>query len=530
MHTTTHKTRFKDYQDSVVLLKSRQYAQWTLPQMMVDSSTVTLGTAQSVERDYQEIGALLTNNLGAKLSSILFPANRPFYRITSSPALKAAAAAKGVPESDLTAGLARLEVDSCQRLFINASYNQIVTAIKHLIITGNVVLYRDAQHQKTVAYGLNSFAIRRDGLGNLIDCVLRENTSFRSLSSEIQAALRTKHSSKYSYDQTQAKDCNVEVYTRVEKKYATSEAGPYAGKPYFEVTQEAEDIPVGTASSYPEHLCPYQAPTWSLVAGEHYGRGLVEDYAGGFAKLSDTAHALTLYGIEALRVINLVSPGSGADIDELQKAETGQYVVGSKDAVQAYESGAINKIQAAQAILQELFGNLSKAFMYKGSTRNAERVTATELRMDAQEAEATLGGVYSSLAESMQIPFAHLLLTEVAPDTLQGLITKDIKLNIMAGIPALGRATDVQNLLDAAQEIAAIVPVFAQMDKRIDPQKVVDMILAGRSVDASMLYKDKAQLEEEAQAEQQVQQGQSQVASSDTMAAQAQQLQALSAQ
>lgn len=529
MHIS-HKTRFTDYQDSVVLLKSRQYAKWTLPQMMVDSSTVTLGQAQAVERDYQEVGALLTNNLGAKLAGILFPASRPFYKINSSAELRATAAAKGVTDADLAAGLAKLEVESSQRIFINASYNQIVTAIKHLIITGNVLLYRDAQHHKTVAYGLNSFGVRRDGLGHMIDCVLRENTSYRSLSPEIQNALRMKHASKYSKERTDSKDCNVELYTRIERKYASAEAMHLAGAPYYEVTQEAEDIPVGTAGTYPDHLCPFQAPVWSLVAGEHYGRGLVEDYAGGFAKLSDTSHALALYGIEALKVVNLVAPGSGVDIDELQKAETGEYVVGTRDAVQAHETGSINKLQAALAIIQDLFTNLSKAFMYKGSTRNAERVTATELRMDAQEAEATLGGVYSALAESMQIPFANLLLTEVSPDTLQGLVSKDIKLNIIAGIPALGRATDVQNLLEAAQEIAAIVPVFVQMDKRVDPQRVVDMILAGRSVDASLLYKDKQQLAEEAAAATQVQQGQGQVANADAMAAQAQQLQTLTTQ
>ena len=515
----SHKARFDRYRDNTVVDKSQQYAKWTLPQLMV--TLQPNGTTNTICRDYQEVGALLTNNLAAKLAGILFPSSRPFFRITASDKLKKEAASKGITDSALASGLARLEIESCARLFINASYNQVVTALKHLIVTGNVLLYRDAEERKTMAYGLESFSIRRDGLGRMLDCVLREYTAFDALPEKVQIALRAKHTTKYSPAMVESKECNVELYTRIELLFTPT------GSPVYQTTQEADDVPVGEPFRYPEHLCPWQAPMWSHISGENYGRGLVEDYAGGFAKLSDTSHALALYGIEALRVINLVAPGSGVDIDEIQNAETGEYVSGTKDAISVLETGSINKVQQALSIVTDLFGNLSKAFMYKGSTRNAERVTATELKLDAQEAEATLGGTYSSLAESMQIPFAHILLTEVNPGTLEGLVTGDMKLNIMAGIPALGRATDVQNLLEAAQEIAAILPVFMQLDKRIDPNKVIDLILAGKSVDTSMLQKTPEQLAEEQKAQAQAQQGQDMVQQSNALAAQSDQLKSL---
>jgi hypothetical protein len=237
-----------------------------------------------------------------------------------------------------------------------------------------------------------------------------------------------------------------------------------------------------------------------------------------------------LYQIAASKVINLVAPGSGTDIDELQEAETGEYVQGAEGAVQAFESGDAKKIEQIRMEIESVYQRLAKAFMYKANTRDAERVTAFELKQDAMEAETTLGGVYSSLAETWQIPLAHLLLTEVEPGALEGIVTKNLKLDMQAGIPAMGRASDVQNLLQAAQDAAAIIPVMKQLSNKVDSQKVFDLIMAGASVDTSLFYKDEETMQAEAQAAQQQAQGQEQMMQAGTMADQAQQLQQLQGQ
>lgn len=119
---------------------------------------------------------------------------------------------------------------------------------------------------------------------------------------------------------------------------------------------------------------------------------------------------------------------------------------------------------------------------------------------------------------------AHVLLYESKPTVLQGIISKDLKLGIMAGIPALGRAADVQNLLSATQEGAAIIPSLTQLDRRIDGAKVFDMIMAGQSVDTSILFKDEKQLAAEDAANEQAALGQQQMLQAQDASAQAQQL------
>ena len=134
----SHQALFQKLQDAEVVRKSTQYAHWTLPALMADLSNHS--TRAVLERDYQEMGAILTNFLAAKLASILFPNSRPFFKITASNKLIKDAAYAGIDKAKLTAGLSKMEVDACALLFQNAAYNQLILALKQLIVTGNALL------------------------------------------------------------------------------------------------------------------------------------------------------------------------------------------------------------------------------------------------------------------------------------------------------------------------------------------------------------------------------------------------------
>ena len=497
----TSKSLFTKYQDDSVLLKCKRYAHWTLPKLMAELRP--MGTADIIERDYQEIGALLTNNLASKLAALLFPTNRPFFGVNVSSRIMKLAKANGIDDGAFMAQLAELEMEASQSVFLNSSYNQLTLAVAHLIVTGNCLTRRDSQRKRTMTYGLQSFGIRRTGTGEMADCILREFESFAGLSRDLQVLLATRFPNKYRMDRFEV---NVEVYTRITRQAAAS------GNVFYTVSQEIEGMPVGEPGTFPQHLCPFQAPVWSLVAGEHYGRGLVEDFAGGFAALSDKSEGLALYGIAMMKFLNLVQPGSGNSIDDFQKAETGDYVSGTQGAVVAQESGDANKVTAMRAEIDAVFQNLAKAFMYQTNVRDAERVTAFELRQAANEANNALGGTYSALAESFQLGLAHLLLMEVSPDTLQGIITKDVVPDIVSGLPALSRGIDVQNMLAAAQDAQAIVPVLKTLDNRLDPNKVMDVIYAGQSVNATKFQRSAEEQAQYEQAQQQASDAQQQLA------------------
>lgn len=471
----THKALFNKFRDTTVINRCEQYAQWTLPYLMADQQEVSSSGRVLVERDFQEIGALFTNNLASKLTRLLFPTQYPFFQASASGEFKQLARKRGLDDTGLRQMFAGMEMAANKRLFVNSGYAALIMALKHLIVTGQVLLYRDSKRGTVTAYGLPMFSTRRDGTGELMDCILKEFTSVEALPDELQAALRTANSTKYGRPEQV-----VEKYTRIHRNTRKGVEG-------YEVSQEVDTVPVGEPSWYPKNLCPWMCPTWILIPGEHYGRGMVEDYAGGFARLSTLSEAAALYGVEIMRVVHLVGAGAGGDVDELAESESGEWVRGDPNSIQAHESGDSQKLAVVEAQLERVIGRLAKAFMYQGATRDAERVTAYELQRDAQEAEYALGGVYSTLSGSIQVPMAHILMVEVSDMALPGLITGELTPDVTAGIPALGRSSDVQNLLLASQELSAVLPV-TQLDKRINPQKVVDVILSGRSIDTEALF------------------------------------------
>lgn len=475
MSGPTHKALFHKFRDTTVISRCEQYAQWTLPYLMANSDKTGSTGRVLVERDFQEIGALFTNNLSSKLTRLLFPTQYPFFQASASGEFKKLATQQGLNDATLRTMFSRMEMNANKRLFVNSGYAALILALKHLIVTGQVLIHRDSKRGTVTAFGLTNFATRRDGTGELLDCILREFTSVEALPEELQASLRTANRAKYGRPEQV-----VEKYTRVHRAVRKGIEG-------YEVSQEVDTISVGELSWYPKNLCPWMCPTWVLIPGEHYGRGMVEDYAGGFARLSTLSEAAALYGVEIMRVVHLVGAGAGGDVDELAESESGEWVRGDPNQIAVHEAGDATKLTVVEAQLERVIGRLAKAFMYQGATRDAERVTAYELQRDAQEAEYALGGVYSTLSGNIQIPMAHILMTEVSDMALSGLITGELTPDVTAGIPALGRSSDVQNLLQAAQELGAVIPVL-QLDKRINPQKVVDVVFAGRSIDTEALY------------------------------------------
>ena len=138
------------------------------------------------------------------------------------------------------------------------------------------------------------------------------------------------------------------------------------------------------------------------------------------------------------------------------------------------------------------------AFLYSGNTRDAERVTAEEIRQTAAEAEQMLGGVYSLLAEQLQMPLAYLVTAEVSDTIMAGLVTREYKPQILTGIPALVQQVLIQNLLEFSQTAAVVVPAIIQLDDRVDRYKLLDQLYSAKNIDTSSIFKTPTQLADEA--------------------------------
>lgn len=472
-----YETLFNQYRDDSAILRMEKYALWSLPTVFARTEQLN-GRQEPVERDYQSVGAMLTNTLASKITELLFPSNQSFFRLDSTVNTDAMASALATDAKSLASGLADLENTAYRRIFLRSSYNQLMHAMKLLIVTGNALVYRDSAGTNLHTYNLRQYAVQRDGSGKVMDIILKERTS--------QAALPPKYQHLFSDRQPHDELC---LYTRIQRMWATV-------TDTFHVTQCVEDKMLDTSDLYPEAICPYIPVTWNLLTGENNGRGLVEDYAGDFAKLSELSEALALYEIEACRVLHLATPGSGVDVDSMAETESGGWVSANPASVQAYEAGDAAKIEQLLADINSIVQRLAPAFMYGGNTRDAERVTAEEIRSQADEANRALGGVYSVIADNLHIPLAHILCNEVNPDFISEVLAEGLTLSVLTGVAALGRSADVTKLLQVAQSLAVMLPVFTQSTKRIDPEKVITKVFEafGLNID------DYARTEEELQA------------------------------
>lgn len=481
-------SRFKKAQDSSVLRKAERFARFTLPSLMAKR---VQGTAQVFEGDFQSVGALLVNNLTAKLGTALFPAGRPFFKVTLSEELLRQA---GTDVASIRTGAAELERLSTVQLFKNASLAKLHRAISLAIVTGNFLLYRDQVKQRFLVWNLNSYTVKRNAYGDVDEIILKQDMKFKDLEPKLQQEYLAKHFQKKPDD-------NVEYYTEI--VYDRTGDVPIAF-----IAQSVDDVSVGDVAEYPEHICPYVAVAWNLAQGEHYGRGYVEDYSSDFHYLSVLSEELALYEIESLSMLNLVDEAAGGVIDDYSEATTGQFVPGKVGSITTYDRGDYNKIGTISARLEEVKQRLSRAFMYTGHQRDAERVTAEEVRTLAQEAENLLGGAYSVLAEGLQAPLAYLCMYEVAQESdiaalTYGVLSRNYHPEILTGIPALTQAAETQNLIRATQELVQIIPALMEFTNRFDNDKIIEMVFANNAIPIESISKTPEQLEQEAEAEQQ---------------------------
>lgn len=500
MARITAKALYSKLEDSTTLAACEDYARWTLAPLMADPNP-NFGRRRSVVRDYQSMGALLVNSLASKFAQLLFPTTHPFFALDADDALREAASSQGISSQVFNSTMTKAVKSACAALFKNSSYANLVLAMKYLVVTGNTLLYRDGTAKKTLAYGLRSFVTRRAGDGSVLLCIHRERTYVEALTLEDQQVLKSSNKSRYSRPEQE-----VVVYTRIQRE---SLAG---GRHKWVVTREVDEYMLPGGAEYAQDTCPWQPIAISLVPGEHYGRGLVEDYAGDFSRLSDISEAAVLYGIEISRLIYLVQTGGGADIDELQRAETGDYVQGDKDSVTTSVNGNPQHLAALLEMEGGTFSRLSRAFMYNGPARDAERVTRYELQLQAEEANQQFGGMYSTLAEAVQVPLAILLLLETSPAFEAAVVTQQIRPNITAGVNSLGQQAQMQAIVAVAQEAGVVVPALKQVDARIDPERLMDLFYSSRAIDPETILYDPATQQQLREAEAQRQQGAGQLA------------------
>jgi hypothetical protein len=418
------------------LKRGRDYAAITVPSILPAAG---FSSAQSLPEPYQAFGARLVMTLSSRLLTALLPAGIPFFKLSVPPqTLIKSGELSANPDIEKGLALSELLMDGeVQR----RSWRQPTSvSCQQLIVTGNSLEYMQPDNTIKV-FRLDQYVVARDVAGNWVEIVVEEKVSPLALPEEARALVPDKDRDD--------PECSVDLYTRVRRL----PDGSYAS--YQEVNEV--EVPRSRGLYKAGVPCPWMPLRWSIVAGEDYGRGKCEEHGGDLRSLESLSKAMLDGAAMAARNITMVKPNAtGTNLKtKLAKANNGDVVVGDFEAIHMLQFTNVQGLQIVQQELATLRESLGAAFiLHSAVQRDAERVTAYETRMIAEELEGTLGGTYSLLSGEMQQPRVERLVVQMQAQQKLPPWGKDmVEPKITTGLEALNREKDV-NRVTAAANIA----------------------------------------------------------------------------
>ena len=467
-------------QRSAFLMRARECSEYTIPTLIPPNVE---GGAHKFPTPYQGVGARGVNNIASKLLLALMPANQPFFRLSvDNKVLDELGAARGDAEKAL------VEIEQRVLKEVNASQVRVKVfeALKHLIVGGNSLMYLPPNENTLKVYPLSRYVVDRDATGNVIHIITKESISPDTLDKKI-------------LDEIELPDDNgedVSIYTHV-KWTGTN----------WSVEQEIEgQVLESTKTTYAKDKCPFMALRLVVVDGEAYGRSYVEEYLGDIKSLEGLTKAIVEGSAAMAKLLIFVSPNGTTRKRTVAEAANLAVVEGNAQDVTAFRLDKGGDFSVALQTANTITERLSFAFMLNSAVqRQAERVTAEEIRYIANELEDTLGGVYSILGAEFQLPFAKLVMarmqkTNKIPSLPKGMVDPVIT----TGMEALGRQADMMKMDMFTQSLAVLGPEALQ--KHINISEYISRRAAALSIDATDLVKTKEELEQEMQQAQEQQQ------------------------
>ncbi|WP_043879576.1 portal protein [Azorhizobium caulinodans] len=467
---------------SPYLERARDCATLTIPSLMPRAGH---GAANDLPTPFQGMGARGVNNLGSKLLLALMPPNQPFFRLMLDDfALQELTGQDGM-RTEVEKALGQIERAVQTEVETGAIRVSAFEALKQLLVAGNVLLYVQPTGGVKV-YRLDRYVVKRDPSGNVLEIVIHERVSPLALPEELQRKLG---------EQRKGVQDTIDLYTWIRRE---------SGK--FVVHQEVkgEKVP-GTDGEWPTDKAPFIALRWAKIDGEDYGRGHVEEYIGDLRSLEALTRAIVEGAAAAAKVLFLVNPNGVTNERTISEAPNMAVRSGNKEDVNVLQVEKFNDFRVALETVGRLEIRLSQAFLLTSSIqRDAERVTAEEIRVMAGELEDALGGVYSILAQEFQLPLVRRLIFQMEQDERLPSLPPDlVKPSIITGMEALGRGHDLNRLMMFAKVVNDLLGPGA-LPSYADARKLIERAGVALSVDTSDILKSDEQLQaEQMQAQQQ---------------------------
>lgn len=448
---------------------------------------------------WQGIGARGVNNLASKLLLSLLPPNSPFFRLVIDDFTRDELTGRPDAKAVVDEGLSKIERAVQSEIEGTGLRSPVFLALKHLIVAGNVLVYLPKEGVRI--WRLDSYVVKRDVMGNVLDVIAKDEVSPYSLSKTEYELLDDSDDDNETMDsETEELERTIKVYTRWYRCDDENERVHW--KMYQEINGKV--VP-GSEGRFPADRPPFMALRWNAIDGEDYGRSYVEEYLGDLISLEGLSKAIVEASAVAAKVVYLLNPNGVTRLKDVTKAESGDVIVGKADDVTSLQTQKQADMRIAYEAAKTITDRLAMAFLMNSAVqRNAERVTAEEVRFMAAELEDALGGVYSILSQEFQLPLVNRLMDRMTKAKKLPPLPKGIvKPAIVTGLEALGRGHDLNKYLAMLQALQPLGPqVLAQY---MNPGDYISRVATSLGIDPGGLVKSQEQIDQEMQQAQQQQ-------------------------
>lgn len=477
--------------------KAKVASEYTIPSLITDD-VKKVKNLKNIKTPNQSVGADGVNNLASKVTMTMLPPNQTFFKFAMDDLVLKEQAGEDVSQykTDVNKGLSKIEkllLDFMEQLGDRVCFGE---AMKHLYIAGNVFLVHDPK-EGLKYYPLDRFCVKRDYCGNVLKAITEEKIGLYTLPEEIQEQIITKLLEKKGKGENKNLDeKELTLYTVFKRK-----------NKFWEIYQEVEGVELpNSRGKYPIEISPFMALRYVRIDGESYGRGLIEEYIGDISYLDTLSLAIKQASLAGSKLVMLVNPNGLTKIKHLSEAKNGGFALGRKEDVEPLQANKYYDLQVAQAEADKIERRLNRIFVMKAAIqRDAERVTAEEIRTMVQDLEEALGNHYSIMCKEFQLAYVKVCffhLKKEKKNSLPDIIRdKNVKLTVTTGLEALGRSSDLNKLITFLDTMGKIAPAIQQLGGKVE--KIANDVAASLNLDIEgMFYSE----EEKAQQQQALQQ------------------------
>ena len=469
-------TKRKAYED-----RAKDIAELTLP-YLIRADGASESTPLS-DLNSQSFSGRCVNTLKAKMGMALMPPATSSFRLQPSSEVLMQLEMSDQEMSDMNTIISGATNVINKELEAQQIRESLFNVIAQLIVVGSCIVEK-IENDGIIIHTLKNFVVDLDRRGRPLAICIRETLKRMDLPDNITPA-----EEKEEY----------ELFTMV---YRDAES-----KDKWVLKQDIEGELVGDEKSYNNVNLPYKYLGWTWMSGDYCHRPFSEDYFKDMENIDALSQLMSDGSLVAGKNIIFVNERGGRTRKrDVADSANGDIVDGSAEDVTMFQSQKGQDMRVVSDHLSTLKRELAASFLLNESaTRDAERVTAEEVRFMAQELEtSSLSGIYSKLSSEWSEWIIQMVINELKYDF------QTLEPNIITGLDALGRSAEMQKLDGAMTRLSQL-----ELMTWIKESELVSRILVQQGIDMTNLVKTP---DEKATEEQQAQQAQAQQMAKESLA------------